>query len=177
MTEPSRRDRLCRLLEPHHDELRAFSARLCKSTADGDDLFHEAVVRALVKIDHLREDKAFRWWFYRVLITVHRNRTRRGLWSRLVPLGAAHEIAEPPADIGGAQRMRLALAALPAEQREAIVLHELQGMTTNEIARLQRVSGSAVKSRLSRGRRRLQTIYRKRFHIEEAPAKRVLSET
>lgn len=161
------RHRLCRLLEPLHDELRAFAHRLCRSAAEGDDLFQDAAMRALVKLDGLRDDGAFRFWFYRVLLSVHRNRTRRPFWSRLVPLAddiSAND-AVAPADMGGAERMRAALAALSPVQREAIVLHELQGLTVEEVAGAQGVSASAVKSRLSRGRTRLRSIYRKRFAV------------
>jgi RNA polymerase sigma-70 factor (ECF subfamily) len=165
MDENARRHRFCRLLEPHHDELRVFAHRLCRATADGDDLFQEAAMRALIKLDGLRSDDAFRFWFYRVLLSVHRNLGRRSFWSRLVPLGTELESSVAPADLGGAERMRAALGRLPAVQREAIVLHELQGMTVDEIAEAQGVSASAVKSRLSRGRRRLRTVYRKRFAI------------
>ncbi|HUH03216.1 MAG TPA: RNA polymerase sigma factor [Kofleriaceae bacterium] len=171
----SDRNRLCRLLEPHHDELRAFAHRLCRATPDGDDLFQEAAVRALVKLDGLRSDDAFRFWFYRVLLSVHRNRTRRGFWSRLVPLGEALEPSVAPVvsaeSIGGAERMREALSSLPPVQREAIVLYELQELSVEDIAELQGVSASAVKSRLSRGRARLRAVYRKRFaHAGAAPA-------
>lgn len=170
----SDRNRLCRLLEPHHDELRAFSHRLCRSRADGDDLFQEAAMRAIVKLDGLRSDDAFRFWFYRVLLSVHRNRTRRSFWSRLVPLGEDTEPAVSPVSsdaLGGAKRLRAALASLPAVQREAIVLYELQELAVEEIAELQGVSASAVKSRLSRGRARLRSVYRKRFgHAGTAPA-------
>jgi RNA polymerase sigma-70 factor (ECF subfamily) len=165
------RNRLCRLLEPHHDELRACARRLCRASADGDDLFQEAAMRAQSKLDGLRNDDAFRLWFYRVLLSMHRNRTRRSFWSRLVPLG---EVAEPAAPtqrsgaLDGSERMRAALATLPSVQREAIVLHDLQELPVDRIAELQGVSISAVKSRLSRGRGRLRAIYRKRFALTDA---------
>ena len=177
MDEHARRQRFCRLLEPHHDELRVFAHRLCRATADGDDVFQEAAMRALVKLDGLRSDEAFRFWFYRVLLSVHRNRYRRSFWSRLVPLADELVPSVAPADLGGAERMRAALGALPAVQREAIVLHDLQGLTVEEIAQAQGVSGSAVKSRLSRGRRSLRSIYRKRFAIAADADARLRSES
>lgn len=171
MYESGRRQRFCRLLEPHHAELRAFARRLCRSESDGDDLFQEAAMRALVKLDGLRSDDAFRFWFYRVLLSVHRNRTRRSFWSRLIPIADGDEGSEHQPDLGAAERVRAALAALPPEQREAIVMFELQGMTVDEVAELQGASASAVKSRLARGRGRLRSIYRKRFGVgDTSPA-------
>lgn len=165
---PSPRDRLTRLLSPVHDDARAFARRLCRSSADGDDVFQDAVIRALHKIDHLRDDGAFRTWFYKVIISVQRSRCRRAFWRRLVPLaGGESEPADTAADqLAGAQRARAALARLPASQREAIVLFELEGFAVDEVARIQGSSVSAVKSRLSRGRERLRTIYVARFGVE-----------
>jgi len=94
---------------------------------------------------------------------IHRNRSRRGFWRRLVPLdGDGAPAPEPVGEDGHAweeERLRAArasraLAALPAVQREAVVLFELEGYSIDEIAAFQEVSPSAVKSRLARGRDR-----------------------
>ena len=168
--------RLCRLLEPLHAELRACARRLCRSSADGDDLFQEAALRALGKIDMLESEEAFRAWFYRVLLSVHRNRVKRSFWSRLVPIGDREPVADSDAsDVGGTERIRLALGSLPAEQREAIVLHDLQEMSVEEVAEVQGVSESAVKSRLARGRRQLRSIYKKRFGVIDLAAEALVS--
>lgn len=58
-----------------------------------------------------------------------------------------------------ADRAARALATLPAVQREAVVLFEIDGFSIEEIAVLQRSSITAVKTRLSRGRRRLRAWY------------------
>jgi RNA polymerase sigma-70 factor (ECF subfamily) len=167
--------RLCRLLEPLHAELRACARRLCRSSADGDDLFQEAALRALGKIDMLESEEAFRAWFYRVLLSVHRNRLKRSFWSRLVPIGDREPAADSGVDVGGAERIRLALASLPSVQREAIVLHDLQELSVEEIAEVQGVSESAVKSRLARGRRQLRSIYKKRFGVIDLAAEALAS--
>jgi RNA polymerase sigma factor (sigma-70 family) len=179
-------ERLARLIEPVHDRALAFARCLCRSRADGDDLYQEALLRALTKLDALRDDAAFRPWLYRVVITVHRNCVRRAFWRRLLPLGdpAAPEDssgAQPdivdyrtsdwsPEAPGASERARAALAVLPAVQREAIVLFELEDWHVDEIAALQRVSASAVKSRLSRGRARLRAYYERRLASDAAPA-------
>jgi RNA polymerase sigma-70 factor (ECF subfamily) len=142
--------------------------RLAGSAHDGDDLFQEAVVRAYRALPSLRDDGLFGPWFRAILLNVHRSRTRRSFWKRFLPFdtGRGREI-EPVGEDGAAwdgerrqaARVSRALAALPAEQREAVVLFELEGMGIEEIAALQGVSASAVKSRLSRGRARLRQIY------------------
>ena len=121
-------------------------------------------MRALDKVDALREDRAFRGWLYRVIVSVHRNRYRRGFWQRLLPLTSEPAIENAIADnLGATQRARIALASLPHEQREAIVLHDIEGWRIEEIAELEGTSVSAIKSRLSRGRDRLRDVYVRKF--------------
>lgn len=165
------RERLQRLLEPVHDRAAAFARSVCRSTEDGDDLFQEALVRAIEKIDALREDGAFRVWLYRVIISLHRSRYRRAFWRRLLPLTSDVEDGLPNAEetLGAASRARLALAELPHDQREALVLFEIEDWKVEEIAELLDVSTSAIKSRLARGRERLRTIYTRRFGVVSAP--------
>lgn len=172
----ARRDRLERLLAPVHARAAAFARSICRSQADGDDLFQEAVLRALEKLDDLRDDAAFKVWLYRVILTSHRSRYRRAFWRRLVPLAGDVIAPEAGADdrLGGAERARRALAELPHEMREALVLHELDGWKVDELAELLAVSPSAIKTRLARGRARLRTIYARRFGVRELPAPALL---
>jgi RNA polymerase sigma-70 factor (ECF subfamily) len=154
--------RLMELLGPHHDRARQTARRLCRSNADGDDLFQEAVLRAMDRLGELRDPDRFRPWFYAVMLSVHRARHRRSFWRRLLPLDDAdREPSHPPeADaLDGADRMARALGTLLPEAREAVVLFELEGFSLEEIAVLQRVSLSAVKSRLARARARLVRHY------------------
>ena len=160
--DEARQRRLMALLAPHHDRARATARRLCRSHADGDDLFHEAVLRAFDHLDALRDVERFRAWFYAVLLSVHRARHRRRFWRRLLPLS---EVRAEPAVAGGAdaiegaQRMTRALATLAPTEREAVVLFELEGFTLEEVAALQQSSIPAVKSRLVRARARLRRHY------------------
>ena len=160
--------RLIDLLRPFHDRAAATARRLSRSAEDGDDLFQEAVIRAYEKLSALRDESRFRPWFYSILLSVHRNRSRRGFWRRFFSLerndGKSIDVASEDGatweeERRGAERVSRALAGLPPEQREAVVLFELEGFSIEEIAALQRVSLSAVKSRLSRGRKRLRRHY------------------
>lgn len=183
MASPEARERLRRLLAPVHDRALAFARSVSACRADGDDLYQEALLRALTKLDTLRDDDAFRPWLYRVMISVHRNRSRRAFWRRLLPLGEAPADDDAPAlhdlrasdwspDAASAVgRARRALAALPADQREAIVLFEIEGWQVDEIAAAQRVSASAVKSRLARGRSRMRAHYEAQLGAGPALAK------
>jgi RNA polymerase sigma-70 factor, ECF subfamily len=177
-------ERFRRLLEPAHAKALTFARSLARSRGDGDDLFHEALLRALTRIEGLRDDGAFRPWLYRIVISVHRNRCRRNFWRRLLPLGPLPDPdqIDVPVESGATdyratewspeaaestRRARAALATLPHVQREAIILFEIEGWKVEEIAELHRVSVSAVKSRLARGREAMRAYYEKQF---SAPA-------
>ena len=169
---------LLELLAPIHDSARASARRMARSRADGDDLFQEAVVRAHRKLSGLRERERFAGWFYAVMLSVHRSRARRLFWRRLVGLEILTETGREPADAQRpiddesqrAARLAKALATLPAVQREAVVLHDLDGFTMEEVARMQQVTISAVKTRVMRGRTRLRRHYeRLGVRVEAAP--------
>ena len=162
--------RLRRLLEPIHDRALAFARSVSRSRDDGDDLFQESLVRALHKVSMLRDDAAFKGWLFRIIINLHRNRSRRAFWKRLIPL-VGNEVGDNRSHdetLGSVERARIALSQLPADQREAIVLHDIEGWAVGEIADLEGVSMSAIKSRLSRGRDRLRDIYTRRFGVRES---------
>src|SRR5262245_8893265 len=79
--------RLMTLLSPFHDQARTLARAVARSSAEGDDLFQEAVLRALDKLPSLREERKFRGWFYQILLSVHRSRHRRSFWNRFTSLG------------------------------------------------------------------------------------------
>jgi RNA polymerase sigma-70 factor, ECF subfamily len=165
-------ERFRTLLEPVYPKALGFARHLSRSRSDGDDLFQEALLRAFAKLATLRDATSFKPWLYRIVISVHRNRLRRAFWRRFLPL--PDHVAEPstsgdyrvaewsPDAAESARYAREALATLPAVQREAIVLYEIEGWQVDEIAALNRVSASAVKSRLARGRSRMRAYYEAR---------------
>jgi RNA polymerase sigma-70 factor (ECF subfamily) len=162
--------RLIRLLAPIHDQARLTARRLCGSSAEGDDLFQDAVIRANGKLSMLRDESRFKPWFYAVLLSLHRTRSRRAFWRRFLPLEEQEARGQEPVGEDGsrweqehvqASRVSRALTKLPSVQREAVVLYDLEGFSIEEIAVMQQVTASAVKSRLSRGRKRLRSHYEK----------------
>ncbi len=169
LDHPETWQRLMSLLAPVHDRAAATARRLSRSSAEGDDLLQEAILRAHEKLHSLRDEARFASWFYAVLLSVHRNRSRQGFWRRFLSLEGTLATGgfDPPGEDGiawerqrqQADRVSRALARLPAVQREAVVLGDIEGYSIDEIAAIQRVSASAVKSRLARGRERLRRSY------------------
>ncbi|HMI30151.1 MAG TPA: RNA polymerase sigma factor [Candidatus Limnocylindrales bacterium] len=173
--EAARWIRLTRLLAPIHGQAVATARRLCRSNDDGDDLYQEAVLRAFEKLNGLREESRFRSWFFATLLSRHRSRVRSKRVS--VPLEEAFNRGNEPVGEDGtswederqrAQRAVRALAGLKPVQREAVVLHEIEGFSVEEIAEMQGVTLSAVKSRLTRGREKLRRYYERHGQENEA---------
>ena len=169
-------NRLTRLLEPIHEQAVATARRLCRSFDEGDDLYQDAVLRAYDKLDSLREESRFRSWFFAILLTRHRSHRRRPRRTG-VPIEVAFDRGNEPVGEDGtsweeerlrAQRVARALALLKPVQREAIVLHEIEGFSVEEVAEMQGVTLSAVKSRLTRGREKLRRSYLRHTHENEA---------
>jgi RNA polymerase sigma-70 factor (ECF subfamily) len=172
---PGRWQELLSRLQPFHESAALTARRLARTSDDGDDLLSEAILRAFEKLPSLRDPARFRSWFFAVLLSVHRNRARRHFWKRFLPLDGMTNGSEPVGLDGArqvelarrAERARRALNTLNAEQREAIVLFELQGFTIEEIAEMSNVGISAIKSRLARGRERLRQRYERwEEHVE-----------
>jgi len=130
------------------------------SETDGDDLLQDALIRAWRAYPRLRNPGQFKFWLLKIIRNAHRNRARKARIRRWLSLDRA---ADVPAREGIAfeekEAVRQALKGVPRQQREALVLYEVVGMSIEEIARLQGVTVSGVKSRLARGRVRLREVY------------------
>ena len=172
--EPEDWSRLLRLLGPIHERALTTARRLARTSDEGDDLYQEALLHAARKLGSLRDESKFRSWFFAILLSKHRTCARRAFWRRFLPLDESPEAAAKPTPGPGFgedewlryRRMQTALATLPAGEREAVVLHEMQGFTTEEVAEVQRVSPSTVRSRLTRGRRKLADVYVRRGWVD-----------
>ena len=136
-------------------------------SADADDLAQEAFVRAWKGLRQFRADSLFRTWLHGIAINVIRTHYgRQSRWRRLFstrardagPLerGSADDGIEAP--MAMRQAIDGALARLPAELREAVVLRDVQGLDYREIAEALGVPVGTVESRIFRARQRLRPL-------------------
>jgi RNA polymerase sigma-70 factor (ECF subfamily) len=172
--EAERWRRLLGLLDPVHETAAATARRIAHTSDEGDDLYQDAVLHAFRKLDSLRDESRFRSWFFAILLSQHRTRARRAFWRRFLPMEDAARAGAEPAihPVHGEEdrlrsgRLRSALASLSPGEREALVLHEMQGFSTEEIAEVQGVAPSSVRSRLTRARRHLAGVYVQRGWVD-----------
>lgn len=141
----------------HAAELRRFLRHRAGSDAEGDDLLQEVFLRAMRQPKGLCGVDNPRAWLYHVGRNLLIDRLR--LCKELVPLpddlAAAEEDVPPPVD-GLSQCLPRVLAELSAQDREAITLCDIEGMTQQEFAKRLGLSLPAAKSRVQRARTRLK---------------------
>jgi RNA polymerase sigma-70 factor (ECF subfamily) len=135
------------------------------------DLSQEVFLRVFRTIHRFRGHSSLRTWIYRIAVNQARNRHR--FWRRRhradqVPLdqhiaahGEFHSSLQTTPDRVFAQKelaakLQLALDHLPFDQRTAIILREIDGLSYEEIAFSLGVAVGTVKSRLTRARRALR---------------------
>jgi RNA polymerase sigma-70 factor (ECF subfamily) len=154
---------------PHLPRLLRIAARYGESEAE--DWVQETYLRAWAAFDQLRERTALLPWLVRILRNVaferRRSQSRRQKLVFITELEAAHEelVAsdEPwPLDLllarAETRRLRQALKSIPERFAEVVELHDLDGLTYREIAKLTSSPIGTVMSRISRGRRLLAAI-------------------
>ena len=135
------------------------------------DLSQEVFLRVFRTISRFRGQSSLRTWIYRIAVNQARNRHRfwrrrhRGDQVSLDAHVATHGEFRSGAEAGPdrvlaqkelAARLEHALGALPFDQRTAIVLREVDGLSYEEIAYSLGVAVGTVKSRLTRARQTLR---------------------
>lgn len=157
-----RQSRFLELFEPHRPNLDRFALSMAGGNRElARDVVAETVMIAYERFETVREPAAF----LSFLFTIASRTCRRyqGEGKRDVPIDErrAEMIVDPgtPPDVAAdIARLRTALDVLPPKVREAIVLFELIGLPMKEIREIQGGSLTAVKVRVSRGRKRLREI-------------------
>lgn len=139
--------------------LRAFALSLTRNHAGADDLVQETVLKAWAKLDSYKEGTNLRAWLFTILRNTFismRRRTRREVED--VDSVHAANVVQIPEQEGAIElsEFRRALARLPHEQREALILVGATGFSYEEAAAICGCPIGTIKSRISRARRCLQ---------------------
>lgn len=136
--------------------MRRFAAGLAGNAADGDDLCQNSIERALANRDKWQAGTRLDSWMYRIMrnlwIDEARSRQRRG--QTFVEEEAGMSVGadggqEALVELGNVDR---AMAKLPAEQREAVLLVMVEGYGYREAAEIVGCPVGTLNSRLVRGR-------------------------
>lgn len=136
-----------------HPHVRRFARTLCATPEDAEDAAQEALIVLYRKIGTLRATGALASWMFRII----RNECIRRARLALRPLARVETGDMPSAEeevfrrLEGA-RVAAAIAALPADQRQVLVMRDVQGLSGRLVADRLGLSTPAMKSRLHRAR-------------------------
>ncbi|MEM6972825.1 MAG: sigma-70 family RNA polymerase sigma factor [Pseudomonadota bacterium] len=142
-------------VEQEIPKLRRFARMLARNDAEADDLVQETLLRAISKFDTYGGRSALGTWLCQILVNLHRSRRRQDARRRelLEERGADEDrVAARQEHAVELEQTIAALQNLPEEQREAIVLVAIEGVSYNEAADILGVKLGTLMSRISRGR-------------------------
>jgi RNA polymerase sigma-70 factor (ECF subfamily) len=167
MNDEQNRARFEDLLLPLMSDAYNLARWLMRNQEDAEDMVQESYLRAFRFFSSFHEGKNCRAWFLRIVRnTCYNGLSARNLKQKQVPLDSeSDEIADtsplPPANLSkkaAAEAVREAIAALPVDFREVVVLRELEGLSYKEISEVSGVPIGTVMSRLARARHQLYLI-------------------
>ena len=169
-------DACAELVTEHQRMVYQLSLNLLADHNEALDLSQEVFLRVFRTIHSFRGQSALRTWIYRIVVNQARNRQR---WWRRRHKSQQVSLDEHLKDFGDfpeqtdgaspdrmfgrkelANRIRVALENLPFDQRTAIVLREIDGLSYEEIGFSLGIAVGTVKSRLARAREALRTQLR-----------------
>jgi RNA polymerase sigma-70 factor (ECF subfamily) len=145
--------------------LYTFLLRMVGEPEAADDLTHDVFAKALKLLPTLTHEHKVLPWLYRVANNAaidQLRRRRRFAWLRI---GSLSGTAQEPHDAGEHERIpeqahvQAVLRTLPPENASALLLHALEGYSYKEIAEIQGVSMTAVRSRIARARSAFKDRY------------------
>ncbi|QIG45218.1 RNA polymerase sigma factor SigM [Nocardioides anomalus] len=163
------------LFRRHRDRLWAVALRTMGNPEDAADGLQDGMISAYRRAGSFRGDAAVTTWLHRVVVNACLDRIRAAKVRRAEPLPedlddfgdrgslvtATSETSDPADAAVVQERRRLVLSALeqlPADQRAALVLVDMEGYPVAEVAEMLDCAVGTVKSRCSRGRARLATL-------------------
>ena len=151
------------------------SLLVCGQAEDAEDTMQEALLKTYRYVHRIKNPEAFRTWLYRTVRNACLMKRRRrvdepGRFTSLEQ-GTANGSGEPvPIDVADqtrradqqmidavvGERLRQALDRLPRAYRIIVVLREIEGLSTREVAEIAGISEANVKTRLHRARQMLR---------------------
>lgn len=154
------------LLKPHYNDAIKYSRALCAtwSADDAEDVLQQSFLLALENFHNLNDTTKFRSWFFKIITTTFYTAIRKHFWKKFLPIDDSGfnapdmpEIYDRAEQSESRMLLNKALAVLSAKERAAILLFEIAGFSIEEIVTIQKEKSlSAVKSRLSRARKKLK---------------------
>jgi RNA polymerase sigma-70 factor (ECF subfamily) len=173
-------DAFAELVVTHADRLYTALRRFGLDADEADEVAQEVFVRAWRGLARFEERSQFSTWLYRIGFNEAQRRLSRHRHARAEPdpdredpvvsLSESPELG-PEAqtlDREFERTLERALAELPADRRTAVILRDVEGLSTRDAAQVAGIREAAFKSRLHRGRMELRALLEPYLGLEEA---------
>jgi RNA polymerase sigma-70 factor, ECF subfamily len=151
-----------RLMMETQERVVGLAWRLLGTREDARDAAQEVYLRVFRHLGRYRAGHDFHGWLYRITVNVCRDTARRRRRMRVVEGPAIPEAGEPARaeeDLLGAERWNRvleALAALPSRERAALVLRDLEGLTSEQVARVLGSRAATVRGQIASARMKIR---------------------
>jgi RNA polymerase sigma-70 factor (ECF subfamily) len=171
-------DAFAQLVMTHADRVYGALRRFGLDADEADEVAQEVFVRAWRGLPRFEGRSQFSTWLYRIAFNEAQRRLARraqpaesdaDLGDQVVSLPESSQLSPDAQALNREfeRALERALDRLPAEWREAVVLRDIEGLSTREAAALVGVREPAFKSRLHRGRMQLRTLLEPYLRLEE----------
>ncbi|GGP03853.1 RNA polymerase sigma factor [Nonomuraea glycinis] len=149
---------LTALVSGAHPHVQRLARSLCATPEDAEDAAQEALIVLYRKIGTLRASSALVSWMFRIIRNECVRRARLMMRSQppRTEATAAPSAEDEVFERLEAARVAAAIAALPTDQRQILIMRDVQGLSGRMVADLLGLSTSAMKSRLHRARAAVQ---------------------
>jgi RNA polymerase sigma-70 factor (ECF subfamily) len=149
----------------------ALSWRMLGNEADARDASQEVFLRVYKYLGRFKQDQDFFAWLSQITINVCRDlakkRQHHAAQFASLDLGDDQRAFDVPGEQEGADEaliaaqqrelIAIAMATLPEKERAAIILRDIEGFSTDEVARILKSSSTTVRSQISSARRKIKT--------------------
>lgn len=152
------------LFDRHSTGVHAFLLRMVNDRALADDLLQTTFLSVVRSADRYQRGLKFSPW----LLTIAGNAARDTLRKKKLAVEVLHdddETSPPEPSVDPAlsdplqrKRIETAFAQLPAQQRECVLLHKVEGLCFEEIAQMLDITSTAARIRAHRGYERLREL-------------------
>jgi RNA polymerase sigma-70 factor (ECF subfamily) len=156
------------LMRQHERLVLATALRLTGNMADAQDISQEVFLRLYKNLAKVQGANTLPAWLYRVTVNACHDLRRRKPASS--PVEMAEELAaggaDPQTSLTEAERRRIlemSLRILPEKERAALVLRDLEGLSTEEVARILGSSEATVRSQISKARAKVHDFVERYF--------------
>jgi RNA polymerase sigma-70 factor (ECF subfamily) len=149
-----------KLLEPVHPMAAAFCQKLAGNRDEGNDLYQDALLRAMRRIGTLKDHASFRPWLFRLIINSYKNRYRTFWHRRRVPATPdmidSHGGIDPRGQYHSRRLLQHAMSVLTSDDKALVVLHEIEGWPTGKLAEMFGKPEGTIKNRIFRAKQAMR---------------------